>query len=133
MRYSAIINLTRPESRRQKMSAADRAAQFSAFAALNGLEEQINETARFVDRKIELSEDEMETLNRKIRLLIEKTCGGSPQIKAVWFVLDSQKDGGSYVTKIGAVKRVDEVFRKILFADGTQIHIPDIFDFEIIE
>lgn len=49
----------------------DRAAQFSPFAALTGHEDAISETARRVDRKIELSEEEKEALCRKTDLILE--------------------------------------------------------------
>lgn len=133
MKYEKIINLPRPESRHPKMSAIDRAAQFSAFAALVGLDEQMDETARIVDIKIELSEDESEILNRKIQILAQKLSEDYPQIKVSYFVPDLHKNGGSYVTKIGSVKRIDEVFQRILFTDGTKISISDILDFEIMD
>ncbi len=132
MKYSNIINLSRPPSSRPKMSAIDRAAQFSAFAALVGLDEQMDETARLVDNKIELSEDEVETLNQKFKRLIEVSDGVKPQIKVTYFVPDPRKDGGAYVTKIGTVKRIDDIFLKILFADRTEISVSDILDFEIL-
>ena len=134
MRYDKIINLPRPVSRRPKMSALDRAAQFSAFAALVGLDEQMDETARLVDHKIELSEDDGERLNRKLLLLAQKVKDDKeyPQVRAVCFVPDQRKDGGAYIIKIGAVKRVDDVFFKVVFADGAEVNISDIFEFEII-
>jgi len=132
VRYSKIINLSRPPSSRPKMSAVDRAAQFSAFAALVGLDEQMNETARLVDSKIELSEDEIETLNQKFQRLIEVSDGVKPQIKVTYFVPDPRKDGGTYVTKIGEVKRVDEIFHKINFKDGSEICVSDVLDFDMI-
>ncbi len=132
MRYEKIINLKRPKSSRPKMSVIDRAAQFSAFAALVGLDEQMDETARLVDSKIELSEDESEELNRKIQAVVEKL-SEKPQVKVTYFVPDNFKDGGAYVTKIGVVKRIDAVFLKILFTDGTKISVSDILDFDITE
>lgn len=135
MRYSHLIDLPRPVSGRPKMSAVDRAAQFSAFAALVGLDEQMDETARIVAGKIELSEDEIEVLNRKLQHLIQRLNENEnyPTIKASFFVPDPRKEGGSYVTKIDAVKRIDDVFCTILFVDGTRICISDILDFEIID
>ena len=133
MKYEKIINLPRPESRHPKMSAIDRAAQFSAFAALVGLDEQMDETARIVDSKIELSEDESEILNRKIQILAQKLSEDYPQIKVSYFVPDPHKEGGAYATRIGVVKRIDEVLREILFTDGTKISISDILDFEIMD
>lgn len=135
MKYDHIINQQRPASSRPKMSAIDRAAQFSAFAALVGLDKQMDETARLVDSKIELSEDEVAILNRKFQILTNKQNDNEdyPNIKVTWFVPDLHKEGGAYVTKIGTVKRVDEVFFKIILVDRTEINISDILDFEIID
>lgn len=132
MRYGDIINRQRPESSRPRMSAVERAAQFSAFAALVGLDRQMDETARLVDEKIELSEDESEILNRKIQQLIQRLNEGEKTaVKATYFVPDAHKDGGAYVTKIGEVKRVDEVFFRIVFADRTKVDISDILELSI--
>ncbi len=133
MRYDRIINLPRPASCHPKMSAYDRAAQFSAFAALVGLDEQMDETARLVDSKIELSEDEVAILNRKFQILTQKLNEDEerPQIKVCYFVPDERKDGGAYITKIGTVRRIDEVFLKLLLTDGTEIGVFDVLDFEI--
>lgn len=135
MKYDHLINQPRPASSRPKMSAVDRAAQFSAFAALVGLDKQMDETARLVDSKIELSEDEIEILNRKFQYLTQRLNEDEerPQVKVCYFVPDERKDGGAYVTKIGTVKRIDDVFFKLLFTDGTEICVSDILDFEIME
>ncbi len=132
-KYANIIGLARPESRRPKMSAIDRAAQFSAFAALVGLDEQMNETARIVDGKIELSEDEAEFLDRKLSQLVSRLDDECPDVKITYFVPDGRKSGGSYVTKTVTVKRIDEVFRRILLMDGAEINIADVLDFEIVK
>ncbi len=83
MKYANLINQPRHVSSRPKMSAVDRAAQFSAFAALVGLDEQMVETTRSVDSKVELSEEESEILNRKIQFLSHKLTEdeGYPTIK----------------------------------------------------
>ncbi len=135
MKYDHLINQLRPASSRPKMSAVDRAAQFSAFAALVGLDEQMDETARLVDSKIELSEDEIEILNRKFQYLAQRLNQDEerPQVKVCYFVPDERKDGGAYVTKVGTVKRIDEVFFKLLFTDGAEICVSDILDFNITE
>ncbi len=135
MKYDYLINQPRPASLRPKMSAVDRAAQFSAFAALVGLDEQMDETARLVGSKIELSEDEIEVLNRKFQVLAQRLNEDEerPQVKVCYFVPDERKDGGAYVTKVGTVKRIDEVFFKLLFTDGAEICVSDILDFNITE
>lgn len=50
-KYDDIINLPRPESKYPRMPRANRAAQFSPFAALTGHEEAIRETASSQDTK----------------------------------------------------------------------------------
>ena len=134
MIYERIVDLSRPLSSRPKMSALDRAAQFSAFAALVGLDEQIVETARLVDSKIELSEDDIERLNQKLLLLMQKVSEDEeyPEVRVICFVPDERKDGGAYAVKNGTVKRIDDVFRKVLFTDGSEIGISDILDLEMI-
>ena len=44
-------------TRRQPMSMHERAAQFASFKALTGYEERNDEAARYVEHKIELTED----------------------------------------------------------------------------
>lgn len=51
-KYDDIINLPRPESKYPRMPRANRAAQFSPFAALTGHAEAIRETAYFVMNRI---------------------------------------------------------------------------------
>lgn len=130
MRYKEIIDRQRPASSRPEMSAAERAAQFSSFAALVGLDDKMDETARLVGSQIELSEDESEILNRKIQRLVQRLNEGGeePKVRVTYFVPDTLKDGGAYVTKIGEVKRIDEVFFKIVFADLTEVNISDILE-----
>ncbi len=55
--YDDIINLPRHVSTTHPhMAVADRAAQFSPFAALTGHDAAIRETARLPDERIELDE-----------------------------------------------------------------------------
>lgn len=53
-KYDDIINLPRPESKYPRMPRANRAVQFSPFAALAGHEEAIRETAYLVAEQIKL-------------------------------------------------------------------------------
>ena len=61
--YSDIINLSRPVSKRPRMSLEQRSAQFAPFAALTGYEGQVKETARLTNKKIEINEELKEILN----------------------------------------------------------------------
>ena len=66
-KYDDMIHLSRPESRHARMSAHDRAAQFSPFAALTGYDGVIAETARLTDRQLELDEGGKALLDEKLR------------------------------------------------------------------
>jgi hypothetical protein len=55
--YDDIINLPHHVSTtRPHMTAIDRAAQFSPFAALTGYDAAIKETARLTDERVKLDE-----------------------------------------------------------------------------
>ena len=53
-KFANIINLPRPKSNNKPMSMHDRAAQFSPFSALTGLEDELSETAKITEKKIEM-------------------------------------------------------------------------------
>lgn len=56
-KYDKIINLPHRQSKRRKhMSMSERAAQFGAFRALTGYEDEIAETARYTEKRAELDE-----------------------------------------------------------------------------
>ena len=58
-----------------QMSLADRAAQFSPFAALTGYEDAIDESARLTEERIELDENAREELDEKLRQIREGILG----------------------------------------------------------
>lgn len=69
-RYDDMLDLPHHQSStRPHMSISNRAAQFSPFAALTGYEDEIRETARLTDEKMELSDSEKERLDEKLRVL----------------------------------------------------------------
>ena len=125
-KYDHIINLPHHQSStRPHMSNHDRAAQFSPFAALSGHEEAIEETARLTDGRIVLGEYEAEILDEKLRQLIENP---RRKIAVTYFVPDPKKQGGKYVTVEKTVRRVDEVYHKIIFEDRSEIRFEDVID-----
>lgn len=108
-----------------QMALADRAAQFSPFAALTGYEDAIDESARLTEEQIELDENAREELDEKLRQIRE--CGEAhPEITVTYFQKDARKDGGAYVTLTGRVKKIDEYARIISFMDGTVVRIENI-------
>lgn len=128
--YDDIIELPHPTSKKHpRMPLADRAAQFSPFAALTGHEAAIRETARLTDRRIELDEDEKTALDRKLRLITEHLAE-RPAVRITYFQADQRKDGGSYEIAEGSLKKVDEIARMVVLTDGRRIPIEDIYEIE---
>lgn len=126
--YDDIINLPHPEpAGHPRMSVSDRAAQFSPFAALTGHEAAIRETARLTGHRMELDEDAKAMLDMKLRLSEEQK-DGRTQICITYFRKDDKKDGGSYETISGYIRKIDDVEHKVILTDGTGIDIDDIYE-----
>lgn len=128
-KYADIIDLPRPKSKHKPMSMHDRAAQFSAFSALSGLDDELSEAARITDCIIEISEDRAAELDKKIQLLTENA-SERPKITATYFVPDEAKDGGAYKTVTGCFKRVDDVTHDIILSDGTVIPAAGLYSLD---
>lgn len=128
--YDDIINMPHHVSKtRAQMSMIDRAAQFSPFAALTGYGDAIDETGRWTDRKLELSEDEKEHLDRTQQMLLEKA-ESQPEIEITYFKKDAKKQGGEYVTVCGKLKKINEEERVLMLLDGMQIPLDDIWELQ---
>lgn len=129
--YENIIKIPHPVSvRHSQMTQSDRAAQFAPFAALTGHDEAINETARFIDSKIELDENEKDLLDCKLMTLQVKL-PEQPAVRVTYFIPDEKKTGGKYITVDRKLKKIDNIYRKMIFTDGTQISADDILNLEI--
>ena len=127
-----IIRLPHPDSpKHPRMSLYDRAAQFSPFAALTSHSAAIAETGRLTDRRVELDEYEMARVDAELQRL-QELLPGRPTASITYFVPDERKDGGSYQTVTGSVKRIDAVSGMIQMADRQLIPIADVFSIEII-
>ena len=125
--YDDIIDLPHPTSAKHpRMSMADRAAQFSPFAALVGHGAAIRETARLTDHKIELTEDEKAVLDEKLGLL--NAAGGEAVF--TYYLPDERKDGGTYTTAAGRIKKLDLLERRVILTDGAIIPVEDILEIE---
>ena len=129
-KYDDIIVLPHPISvKHTQMAREDRAAQFSPFAALTGYDEAISETQRLTETKKELDEDVKTRLNEKIAVLATRIAE-HPVVKITYFKEDGKKEGGAYLTIVGAVRKVKE-FEKILqMEDGTEIPLADVSGIE---
>lgn len=124
--YDDIIDLSHPTSERHpRMPMANRAAQFSPFAALSGYDDAVKETARLTDAKVDLTEDEKSILDARLQRL---TPGENAAI--TYFQPDARKQGGAYLTASGEVKRIDGAAREIVLTDGRRIPIDDILEIQ---
>lgn len=128
--YDDIINLSRHVSARHPhMSAHDRAAQFSPFAALTGYDDIIRRASLKADRKIELTDEEKEAINATLHHLLNIAVE-HPLISLICFEANDNQEGGTYVAIEGFVKRVDVSDQSILFTDGRRIPFECIFELE---
>lgn len=126
--YDDIIHLPHHVSRRHpQMSIHDRAAQFAPFAALTAHGAAVRETARLTDRKIELDENCKAVLDQQIQLIQEQLIAGThPDTDITYFIKDSCKEGGAYVTVSGSVRKIDAYRRAVIMSDSMQIPLEDI-------
>lgn len=131
-RYDDIITLPRPVSKAHPpMPRAERAAQFSSFAALTGYEEAVAESARLTETRTELGRDALEALDETLRALCAEAAA-QPEIELRFFVPDEKKAGGRYETLRGRFKKLDEYAALLILADGKKIPLGDIAAIERI-
>ncbi|CDC44802.1 putative uncharacterized protein [Firmicutes bacterium CAG:449] len=125
--YDDIIDLPHHVSKNHpQMSRYNRAAQFAPFSALTGYEESINEAGRYVTNKIELDDSNKEEINFKLNIL-NNLINQRNQVTFIFFSKDKLKNGGSYKTIKGILKKYDEINNLIILEDKTKIYIDDIF------
>lgn len=128
--YEDIIHLPHHVSKKHpRMSAIDRAAQFSPFAALTGYDDAVEETARLTEERIELDDYQKDVLGHRLQMLADRL-GEHPDIAITYFQPDERKTGGAYVTSVGMVKKVDEFSRVVVMTDGTRIPFDEIIRIE---
>ena len=129
-RYDDIIDLPHHVSKLHgHMSMKERAAQFSPFAALTGHSDALDESARLTSKKIELSDDEKNLLDRKLKMVMDCT-GKETVFSFTYFIPDILKDGGEYKISKGAVHKINLTKGIIYLCDGTIINIEDIINID---
>lgn len=129
-KYADIINLPHHVSHRYpQMSMADRAAQFSPFAALTGHDAAIAEAARLTEERPVLDEEDKLEISNVIQ---EAASHPYIALNVVYFVPDARKSGGSYAEACGTIKKLEPIERLIILNDGTRIPIDDIVEAAII-
>ena len=126
--YDDIINLPHHISKKHpQMSLYARSAQFAPFAALTGYEEAVKETARETNERIDIEDELKSILDGKLQIILEQI-KNHPEISITYFIADSKKNGGEYVTITGLVKKVDLYNQYIYLIDNTEIPINEIID-----
>jgi hypothetical protein len=128
--YDDIIHLPHHTSpRHPQMPVSDRAAQFSAFAALTGYDAAIRETARLTDSFVELDDIRKEQLNERLWMLKENQAM-EPKVQITYFRPDVRKSGGAYVTVQGSVRKIDAYHRQVILEDGTVLPMENLYSIE---
>lgn len=132
-KYDDIINLPhRVSTKRPQMTRSTRAAQFAPFAALVGLDDEMEETARLTDTKRELEEAEKEKINR-ILLEIRDNPQKETAVELTFFRPDGRKDGGAIITVPCTVRRIDEIGRSLILSDRSEIEFENILSIKTIK
>ncbi len=128
--YDSIINLPHHVSTsRPKMSLLDRAAQFAPFAALNGYDDAVKETARLTDGEAVLDDGQIAWLNERLMILSENLPTDT-EVEITYFIPDEKKDGGKYLTVTGSVKKILEFERLVIMQSGEKIPVGKIVSIE---
>lgn len=140
-KYDDIIGLSRPESRRPKMTMNDRAAQFAPFAALTKFGEEIRESNRKTSEEIELGDGDIEQIDEVLRgierRIEENKADGAGNegfaIAVAYFVRDKVKPGGRAEEYIGNVKKIDRVGRKLIFYGGKIVDMQNLMSLSAVD
>ena len=126
--YQDIIDLPRHVSRvHPPMPLQNRAAQFAPFAALTGFGDVIDEASRLTDMRIDLSPEEREALNARLRALEPRL---PAQVTVTYFMPDRRKDGGRYVAEAVELRQILPEAGTLLLADGRRVALADVLEIE---
>ena len=123
--YDDIINLPHHISKNHpRMSIQNRAAQFSPFSALTGYEDAINETRRITEEKRILTNDKIEEINRTLLEIKENL--NKYNYKITYFKKDNKKEGGTYITLINRIVKINSQEEYLLTENKARIYLRDI-------
>lgn len=113
-----------------QMSRQSRAAQFSSFAALTGLDAAMEEAGRVTDAKLDLDDSRKDAISRNLQLLRQRpelTC------QLTYFVPDQRKSGGSYEVWTGLIQKIDPDTRMLTLGPDRRVPIDDVISLSIPE
>lgn len=130
--YEDIVNLPHHVSQnRPRMSVEDRAAQFSAFAALKGYDDAIDEAAKLYDERIEVVGERAEELNNTLTQLLQAV-RTHPQVRLTHFCAMGQGSSGVYRTVEGTLAGINTYARTLQLEDGTSVRFEDLLSVEVL-
>ena len=124
--YSDIIHLPHYVSKkRPQMSIEQRSAQFAPFSALTGYEEAVKEEARVTESRIDIDEEAKIEVNEKLNYIM-KHLDKNIIVSVTYFEKDKKKQGGSYKTIKGIIKKIDDSRKTIKMQTGEIIKIEEL-------
>lgn len=125
-KYDDIINLEHHVStKHSRMSLENRSAQFAPFSALTGYEEAVTEEARITESRIDIDEEAKIEVNEKLNYII-KHLDKNIIVSVTYFEKDKKKQGGSYKTIKGIIKKIDDFRKTIEMQTGEIIKIEEL-------
>ena len=126
MKYDDIININYSSIKKSKMSLEQRSAQFAPYQALEGYMDNVYESERITDKKIEISEEEKEIINKRITFLYNNKL---PSI-FTYFVKDNKKSGGYYKRIKSTIIKIDYINKELILENKFKLKMDDIFSIE---
>ena len=130
-KYADIINLPHHVSQNHpQMSMADRAAQFSPFAALTGHDAAIAEAARLTDERPILDESVKQEISDLLQLA---STASNLVLNIIYFVPDTRKAGGSYIEITGRVKKLLPHEKLLILDTSTRLPMEDVVEVTLNE
>ena len=130
-KYADIIHLPHHVSRNHpQMSMADRAAQFSPFAALTGHDAAIAEAARLTDARPILDESVKQEISGLLQLAATDS---NLVLNIVYFVPDTRKAGGAYMEISERIKKLIPYEKLLIMDTDTRIPVEDVVEVTVNE
>lgn len=122
-KYDDIIHLPHHVSSvHPHMPAADRAAQFSPFAALTGFGEAIRRAQLTPEEAAEADETRIAELNETLCMLASRIA----ERPLIAVAVRSRQPGGRYEMYTGTLKKIDADAHRLVLEDGVVIGFDDI-------
>ncbi len=106
---------------KHRMSRLQRAKQFMPFAALKGFETLLSAVARPKEARVELSEDQLEELNRTIQSLVE-----GDFVRVLYYT------GHCYTELVGSIEVIGKPIHSLTI-EGVPIAFKDIKELNLYE